>query len=113
MNQKVTAFIDGLDKPWQKELGSRLRALVHESLDGVEERIQYRKPHFLQDGKYLAVITPANGHIGFTIFSSGDVDMPADLFEGPPQRRTIKIKEGQPVDHELLARLLREAAATL
>lgn len=35
MNPEVTAFIKGLDNPWQTELCLRLRALVHESAAGV------------------------------------------------------------------------------
>jgi hypothetical protein len=29
------------------------------SIPDVEERIQYKKPHFLKNGKYAAVITPS------------------------------------------------------
>lgn len=34
-------------------------------------------------------------------------------FTGPPERRTIKIKEGQPVDFALVSRLLAKASETL
>lgn len=113
MNPEIAAFIEGLDKPWQAELCNRLCALVHEMIADAEERMQYRKPHFLKNGKYAAVITPAKEHVGFTIFNAADVDMPADLFDGPPERKTIKIREGQGVDFEQVGRLLGQASGTL
>ncbi|MFS0567169.1 DUF1801 domain-containing protein [Brevibacillus invocatus] len=38
------------------EVSKRLRQMVHESIPGVEERIQYKKPHFLKNGHYAAVM---------------------------------------------------------
>jgi hypothetical protein len=59
MNKDVTAFIDSINQPWQVEVCNRLRQMVHQSIPDVDERIQYRKPHFLKNGKYAAVITPS------------------------------------------------------
>lgn len=57
-------------------------------------RIQYGNPHYLQDGKYAAVIGTAKSWVAFTIFNAAALNAPDGLFEpGPPERRTIKIKE--------------------
>lgn len=113
MNAEVTAFMEGIQQPWQAEVCRRLREMVHASVPGVTERMQYRKPHFLTNGKYAAVITPSKDAVGFTIFNAADLDLPPDLFEGPPERKTIKIRAGQAPDYDLLAGLLAQAAGDL
>jgi hypothetical protein len=114
MNQEVTEFINGIDQPWQVEIGNRLRQLIHDVIPEVEERIQYRKPHFLKNSKYAAVITPAKGWVSFTIFNAAELNAPENLFEpGDPARKTIKIRDGQAVDFKLLAELLRQASGSL
>lgn len=57
MNQEVTEFIEAIKEPWQVELCLRLRDVVHQAIPDVQERIQYKKPHFLKNGKYAAVIS--------------------------------------------------------
>lgn len=92
----------------------QLRQVAHRAVPGVEERIQYGKPHFLNNGQYVAVITAAKEHVSFTIFNAQDIDAPAGLFEpGKPERKTVKIRQGQAVDFDLLTRLLTQAADTL
>jgi hypothetical protein len=113
MNQEVTAFIESINQPWQVEVCNRLRQMVHQSLPDVEERIQYRKPHFLKNGKYAAVISPSKDAISFMIFNVADLDLPKGLFEGPPERKWIKIRDGQSTDYEMLAKFLVQASSSL
>jgi hypothetical protein len=113
MNQDVTAFIEKINHPWQIEVSKRLRQLVHQSLPDVEERIQYGKPHFLKNGKYAAVITPSKDAVSFMIFNIGDLELPKGLFDGPPERKWIKIRDGQSTDYELLAKILVQASSSL
>lgn len=112
MNPEVTAFIEALNLPWQVELSNRLREMVHQSIPGVDERIQYKKPHFLKNGKYAAVITPSKDSIAFMIFNATEIDVPKG-WDGPPERKWIKIKEGQTPDYELLSKLLVQASSSL
>ena len=111
MNEEVTTFIENL-VPWQKTLSMRLRELVHESIPGVEERIQYKKPHFLKNGKYVAVISPSKAAIAFMIMNTLGMDIPQD-FEGPEERKCIKIRQGDSPDYELLSKLLIQASSSL
>ncbi|UUZ78699.1 DUF1801 domain-containing protein [Paenibacillus sp. P26] len=53
MNQEVTEFIAGLKEPWQVQLCTELREVVHNAIADATERMQYKKPHFLKNGKYL------------------------------------------------------------
>ena len=60
------------------------------------------------------MIGTAKGWVTLTIFNAAGLDAPAGLFEpGPPERKTVKIRQGQAVDYELLAGLLRAAAQGL
>jgi hypothetical protein len=113
MNQDVTAFIESINQPWQVEVCNRLRQMVHQSIPDVEERIQYRKPHFLKNGKFAAVITPSKDAVSFMIFNLADLELQKGLFEGPPERKWIKIREGQSTDYEMLNKLLVQASSSL
>ncbi|WP_336788818.1 DUF1801 domain-containing protein [Paenibacillus sp. MMO-177] len=110
---EVTSFIDALAQPWQVELANSLRDMVHETVPNAEERIQYKKPHFLKNGKYAAVISTAKDAVSFVIFNAAEVDFPEEQFDGPPERKTIKFKAGQAVDYDLLANLLKQASEPL
>ncbi len=115
MNQEVTDFINKLnDKPnqeWQVEISKQLRQLAQDNIPDFSERIQYGKPHFLKDGKYAAVLGTAKGWVTFTIFNAEGLEAPTGYFEdGPPERKTVKIKKDQTVDYAFLGKLLKKAA---
>ncbi|TMV46809.1 DUF1801 domain-containing protein [Paenibacillus mesophilus] len=112
MNQEVTAFIESINQPWQVEVCNRLRQMVHQSIPDVEERVQYKKPHFLKNGKYAAVISPAKDAISFMIFNVADLELPKG-FEGPPERKWVKIRDGQSADYDMLANILVQASSSL
>ena len=116
MNQQVTDYINSLSqKPkqeWQVEVCNAIRQIVQQAIPEVEERLQYGKPHFLKNSKYAAVLGPAKGWVSFTIFNAQSLVTPDGLFESSDtgDRKTIKIREGQAVDYNLLATLVRQAA---
>ena len=113
MNQEVADFIQQLKEPWQAELCSRLRDVVHGTIPDVQERIQYKKPHYLKNGKYAAVVSTSKDAVSFTIFNAAGLELPEGLFDGPPERKTIKLRQGQEFDAEQLASLLGQASAAL
>ncbi|MFJ7738858.1 DUF1801 domain-containing protein [Lysinibacillus sp. NPDC097287] len=112
MNQEVTTFIDSLNQQWKIDVCNQLRELVHKSIPGVEEKIQYKKPHFLKDGKFAAVISPSKDAIAFMIMNTTELEIPKG-FEGPAERKWLKIREGDSPDYDLLAQLLVQASSTL
>ncbi|CAI6085548.1 DUF1801 domain-containing protein [Cohnella sp. JJ-181] len=111
MNQEVTAYIENLPV-WQGGLGSALRDMVHGTIPEAEERIQYKKPHFLKNGHYAAVISPSKDAIAFMIMNANGIDFPKG-FEGPAERKWIKLREGDTPDLALLSDLLKQASSTL
>jgi hypothetical protein len=112
MSQEVTAYIQNLKQPWQVEVCNRIRQVIHQSIPDVVERIQYGKPHYLQNGKYACVLSATKAGVNFTIFNATTLTAPEGVFEpgGSPDRKTIKIRDGQDVDYELLATLVHQAA---
>lgn len=112
MNQEVTAFIEGMGQPWQVELSNQLRKMVHDTIPDVEERIQYKKPHFLKNGHYAAVISPSKDAIAFMIMNTKGMSFPKG-FEGPDERKWQKFKNGDSPDYSSLADLLRQASSSL
>ena len=113
MSQEVTDFIEAVKEPWQRELCSGLREVVQGAIPDVQERIQYKKPHFLKNGKYAAVISTSKDAVSFTIFNASELSFPEPLFDGPPERKTIKLRLGDIADYGQLSALLTQAAATL
>jgi hypothetical protein len=114
MSQEVSGYIDNLGQAWQAELCRSLHQTVHQAIPEVADRLQYGKPHYPKNGKYACALGTAKGWVTLTIFNAAGLDAPEGLFEpGPPERKTIKIRQGQAVDHALLAKLLRQAASTI
>lgn len=115
MNPDVTAYIQKIKLEWQAEICNQVREVVFKALPEVQERLQYGKPHYLKNGKYACVLGTAKGWVSFTIFNAQSLETPEGLFESSDtgDRKTIKIREGQPVDYKLLAKLLKQASDTI
>lgn len=115
MNQEVTDYIEKIAQAWQADASRQIRQIIHQSVPEVQERIQYGKPHFLKNGKYMAVLGTAKAWVSLTIFNAQALQTPDGLFETSENgdRKTLKISQGQAVDEALLARLLAQAASTL
>ncbi|QJD83020.1 DUF1801 domain-containing protein [Cohnella herbarum] len=113
MNQEVTDFIDALNEPWQKEMSAKLRDVVFQAIPDVNERIQYKKPHFLKNGKYAAVISTSKDAVSFTIFNAAALSVPDSLFEGPPERKTMKLRKGDTFESGQLVSWLSQSSSSL
>ncbi|KEQ24214.1 DUF1801 domain-containing protein [Paenibacillus tyrfis] len=113
MSQEVIEFINAIKEPWQAEMSTRLREMILQTIPDVQERIQYKKPHFLKNGKYAAVISTSKDAVSFTIFNPGGLEFPEGQFDGPPERKTIKLRSGQAADYDQVASLLGQASASL
>lgn len=113
MNQEVIDFIETLKEPWQVELSNTLREVVHQAIPDVQERIQYKKPHFLKNGKYAAAISTSKDAVSFVIFNTSELELPEGMFEGPPERKTLKLHKGNTVDVAQLVTWVSQASASL
>ncbi|UKS30975.1 DUF1801 domain-containing protein [Paenibacillus sp. HWE-109] len=113
MNPEVTDFIEALKEPWQVELSAQLRELVKQSIPDVSERMQYKKPHFMKNGKYAAVISTSKDAVSFTIFNTTGLELPEGMFEGPPERKTLKLRKGDSYNSTELASWVSQASSSL
>lgn len=112
MNQDIAAYISKIDQKWQAEVCTRLDQIIRQSIPDVQERIQYGKPHYLKNARYACVLGTAKGWVSLTVSNAQALITPEGLFEASAigDRKTIKIREEQEVDYELLARLIQQAA---
>ncbi|MGX5820962.1 DUF1801 domain-containing protein [Chitinophaga lutea] len=101
---------------WQAESGEAIRKMIHTVIPGVEERIQYGKPHYLKNGHYAAVIHAAKDKLSFMIFNATELPEVKGYFKsmsGGPDRKTATITEGQEVDVKQLGDWLKKASKAL
>jgi hypothetical protein len=115
MNEEVTQYIDKIDQKWQTDTCKHLRKTILQSVPGVEEFIQYGKPHYKKGGKFVCTYNTAKAWVSFTLFNAASLKVPNGLFEpgDNSDRRTIKIREGQNTNYVFLATLLQQAADSL
>lgn len=114
MNQEVTVYIQKLPK-WQADAAETLRKMIHKTIPGVEERLQYGKPHYLKNGHYAAVIHAAKDKLSFMLFNATELPEIKGYFKSMsgPERKTASITEGQEVDYKQLGDFLKKASASL
>ncbi|WP_151736935.1 DUF1801 domain-containing protein ['Paenibacillus yunnanensis' Narsing Rao et al. 2020] len=112
MNEEVTEYIRALKESWQSQLCAALRELTLSVIPDAQERMQYKKPHYLKNGKYAAVISASKDAVSFTIFNADGINFPEE-FAGPPERKTIKLQKGQEWNPAQLNTLLSQAVSTL
>ena len=114
MSSPVSEYLQSIKQDWQIDIAQRLHETVYQAVPDASERLQYGKPHYLKNGKYLCVLGTAKDWVSFTIFNAKALEVPDGVFEpGDPERKTIKIRKGQDVDYELLKTLIAQAASTL
>jgi hypothetical protein len=114
VNDEVTQYINKT-QPWQIEVCEKLRAMIDQTVPGVEERLQYGKPHYLKNGHYAAVIAVAKAKVSFMVFNAADVPEVKGFLRamGNGERKTVDIIEGQELDYGALAGILGKTSAAL
>jgi dihydrofolate reductase len=108
MNSDVTTYL-AKTKPWQTVLCAGLRETVHRTLPGVEEALQYGKPHFNLAGRNVAVLHVAAAKVSFMVFDASDVEPVPGLLRslGSGDRKVVDIGESDSIDLDFIADLLR------
>ena len=114
MSQEVSAYIEKLPE-WQVKVCNTLRKMIAKTIPTAEERLQYGKPHYLKNGHYACVYMAAKDKVSFMIFNAGELQEIKGFFKSmsDPGRKTATIKEGDTVDYNQLAALLKQASASL
>lgn len=69
-DQRIDAYI-AKAAPFAQPILTHLRALVHATVDGLEETIKWGMPHFLYKGKNLAGIAAFKAHAALILHGEG------------------------------------------
>lgn len=114
MNDDVTKYILNT-KPWQANICSKLREMIHATVPTIEERLQYGKPHYLKDGSYAAVLYASKDKVSFMLFNADAVPEIAGVTRslGNGDRKVFEILEGQAPDYAQIAEYTLQTAGTL
>ncbi|MET9880496.1 DUF1801 domain-containing protein [Actinacidiphila glaucinigra] len=114
MNDDVTNYIEKT-KPWQAQVCTKLREVAHHTIPGVREALQYGKPHFLRDGRHAAVIHVAKDKVTFMVFDADGIEAVRGLLRslGNGERKAVDIREGDTVDYDFVADVLRRTSGAL
>ena len=107
---RVDAYLDGM-VPWQRALGSRLRALIHAAEPEVEETIKRTvQPYFVLQGNVAALLTTKD-HLDVFLYDPG-FDDPAGLVTRPRSKTgaTLALYEDDELDAEAFTAIIRQIA---
>ncbi|MOA62681.1 hypothetical protein D3C78_1881760 [compost metagenome] len=67
----------------------------------------------MKNGKYAAAISTSKDAVSFVIFNTIELEFPEGMFEGPPERKTLKLRKGDTVDTAQLLAWVSQASASL
>jgi hypothetical protein len=108
---RVDDYIDGL-VDWQRDLARRVRALIHEADDEIEETIKRRvQPYFVLQGNVAALLATKD-HLNVFIYDPA-VDDPAGIINrghGNATGRQIALYEDDRLDERAFKELIRSVA---
>lgn len=101
MNQEVTDYINNAEEEQQKIM-TAVRALIHESVEGVEEAFKWSRPVFSKK-KGFAYLLTTKSHVNLGFMDFHKINDPKNLLEGTGKdMRHIKIKKAADIDAEML-----------
>ena len=108
----VDSYIDGLP-PWQQDICTKLREIVHEADPAIEETIKRSvQPYFVLDGNVCALLATKD-HVNLFLYDPTVPD-PHGLINqghGNATAKAIQVYEGDHVDRAALVELLRAIVA--
>ena len=108
---RVDDYIDGL-VTWQRDLARRVRVLIHEADDEIEETIKRRvQPYFVLEGNVAALLATKD-HLNVFIYDP-TVEDPGSIINrghGNSTGRQIALYEGDRLDEDAFKDLIRRVA---
>ena len=111
---RVDAYLDELPD-WQRDIGQRVRDLVHEADPEVVETIKRTvQPYFVLDGNVIALLA-AKDHVTVFLYDGGLTPDPDGVItggHGNDTGRFIAIRQGEPVKDRALIAIFRHIIAT-
>jgi hypothetical protein len=110
---RVDAYIERLPA-WQQAVCRRVRDLVHEADQAVEETIKRTdRPYFVLDGNICALLA-AKDHVNVFVYDGAIVPDPEGLITAGHDNqtaRTVGFREGEPINEPALLAMFRTIIA--
>src|SRR6266567_3428842 len=110
---RIDAYLDGLPA-WQREIGSRVRDLVHAADPDVEETIKRTvQPCFVLDGNVCALLATKD-HVNVFLYDGAIVPDPDGIITAGHDNktgRTVAVRKGERVPARALEAMFREIIA--
>src|SRR2546422_6274300 len=110
---RVDAYLDGLPAR-QREIGSRVRDLVHAADADVEETIKRTvQPYFVLDGNICALLA-AKDHVNVFLYDGGIVPDPEGIITAGHNNktaRTVAFRESETINESALMAMFRQIVA--
>jgi hypothetical protein len=110
---RVDAYLDALPE-WQRDLGQRLRDLVHAADPEIAETIKRTvQPYFVLQGNVCALLA-AKDHVNLFLYDGAIVPDPEGIITGGHENKTarmIAFRQGDPINEPALLAMLRQIAA--
>ena len=110
---RVDAYLDRLPA-WQREIGNRVRDLVHEADPEVVETIKRTvQPYFVLEGNICALLG-AKDHINVFLYDGGIVPDPEGIITGGHGNETgrmISVYEGEKINRKALTAMFKQIIA--
>ncbi len=110
---RVDAYLDGLPS-WQREICGRVRDLVHEAGDDVEETIKRRdRPYFILDGNICALLA-AKDHVNVFLYDGAIVPDPDGIITAGHDNktaRTVAIRRDEKINERALVAMFKQIIA--
>ncbi len=110
---RVDAYLDRLT-PWQGDILREVRELLHEADPDIEETIKRSlQPYFVLDGNVAAFLA-AKDHVNVFVYDGAIVPDPDRIVTAGHDNetaRTIRFREGEPINRPALLAFFRQVIA--
>lgn len=110
---RVDVYLDALPD-WQRDVGQRLRDLVHAADPEIAETIKRTvQPYFVLQGNVCALLA-AKDHVNLFLYDGAIVPDPEGIItsgHGNATARMIAFHQGDPINERALTAMLRQIAA--
>ncbi len=106
----IEDYLAGQPEPVRGRL-EQIRALVHEELPDVEERIAYGMPTFARHGRAVVHVAGWARHVSLYPMPAGDPELERDASPYLSGKGTVRLPLSEDLPVDLVRRLLRALAA--
>ena len=110
--KNIDAYIAGFPADIRTTLG-KIRALIHKTAPGGEERINYRMPAVFVDGRVLAYFAAFKDHIGIFPPARGDAAFMKSIAPYAGPTGNLSFSYDKPMPYELITKVIRARLAAV